>query len=80
MMNWNNFNSELFYGPLGRFPAALFVVASIWSVFWKGMSMWKASKNEQSKWFVALLIFNTVGVLDILYLAFFQKKGKKKKK
>jgi len=28
-------------------------------------------------WFIAIFIFNTVGILPIIYLAFFQKKATK---
>jgi hypothetical protein len=47
----------------------------IWEIVWKGIALWKAGRNNQMKWFVALLIFNTVGILPIVYLKFFQKKG-----
>lgn len=40
----------------------------IWSLFWKGLSLWHASRRGQEKWFVAILIVNTVGILEIIYL------------
>lgn len=51
----------------------IFVVISIWSLIWKGISMWKASKKNQLPWFIILLVFNTVGILDILYVYVFSK-------
>jgi hypothetical protein len=68
--------SELFYGPAGRFPSLIFAVLIIWSIFWKGISLWKSSRNNQKYWYVALLILNTLGIADLIYLAFFQKKRK----
>ncbi|MCL4397916.1 DUF5652 family protein [Patescibacteria group bacterium] len=46
----------------------------------KGIALWRAARNNQSYWFVALLIFNTVGILPLVYLAFFQKTQTSKKK
>ena len=46
----------------------------IWELIWKGIALWKSGRNNQLKWFVAILILNTVGILPILYIKFFQKK------
>jgi len=46
----------------------------IWSLGWKGTALWKAGRNNQPYWFVALLIVNTVGLLEIIYIVWFQKK------
>jgi len=35
--------------------------------------MWKSARNRQLAWFICLAIFNTVGILPILYLVFWQK-------
>jgi len=40
----------------------------VWSLFWKGCALWFASKNNQKWWFIALLIINTVGILEIVYI------------
>ncbi|OQA53108.1 MAG: hypothetical protein BWY43_00181 [candidate division WS2 bacterium ADurb.Bin280] len=40
----------------------------IWTLAWKGYALWKAAKNDSKPWFVALLIINTVGVLEIIYI------------
>jgi len=74
-----NLLNELFLGPIANLPKFLVVVFLIWSLFWKGTSLWKSSKNGQKYWFIALLIINTLGILEIIYLAFFQKKAKAKK-
>lgn len=46
----------------------------IWEAVWKGIALWKAGRNNQLKWFIAILVLNTVGILPIIYLKFFQKK------
>ena len=54
----------------------LFVILLIWETVWKGIALWKAAKETQKYWFIAILILNTVGILPILYIFVF-KKGKK---
>ena len=56
----------------------LFIPFLIWAGIWKGIGLWKSGRNNQMIWFIAMFIFNTAGILPILYLAFFQKKKKKK--
>lgn len=51
----------------------LFLVVSLWEGVWKGVALWKSGTNKQLAWFVCLFIFNTMGILPILYLLFFQK-------
>ncbi len=50
------------------------VLASIWSIVWKGIALWHASKNEQKSWYVVILILNTLGLLPIIYLIWFKPK------
>lgn len=47
-----------------------------WSLVWKGMALWKSARRAHKVWFVALLVTNTLGILDILYLYVFSKKSK----
>ncbi len=42
-----------------------------WSIVWKGMALWKAAHKEQKWWFIAFLVVNTLGVLEILYIYVF---------
>lgn len=46
----------------------------VWEAVWKGIGLWKSGRNNQLAWFIAMFIFNTAGILPIIYLAFFQKK------
>ena len=46
----------------------LFAVVTLWSIAWKGLALWRAAERRQKGWFVALLIINTVGILEIIYL------------
>ncbi len=45
-----------------------------WSTVWKGFALWKAAKNDSKNWFIALLVINTGGILEMLYIFVFSKK------
>jgi hypothetical protein len=50
----------------------------IWELIWKAIALWYSAKNKQIIWFIFCLVLNTVGILPIIYLAFFQKEGIKR--
>jgi len=54
-------------------PLWLLGIVLAWSLAWKGAALWKAAKNNSPIWFVALLVINTVGILEILYIFLFSK-------
>lgn len=53
---------------------AIVVALLAWSLFWKGFALWKSAQLSQKVWFVILLIANTAGILDIIYLYFVARK------
>jgi len=55
----------------------LFYLLIIWTIVWKGLALWHSARNRQTVWYVVLLIINTVGILEIIYLIFFRKKKDK---
>jgi len=70
------------YGPLfsPTIPDLKFVLIAvlIWTIFWKGLALWKAARGNQKYWFMGLLLVNSLGILEIIFLGFFQKKPKRK--
>jgi hypothetical protein len=52
----------------------LLYILSIWSLAWKGLALWRASQQSQRNWFVVILVLNTVGILDIIFLFRFSKR------
>ncbi|HEU6446863.1 MAG TPA: DUF5652 family protein [Verrucomicrobiae bacterium] len=52
----------------------LLVMIAIWDGVWKVIAMWKSARNNQLAWFICIVIFNTAGILPILYITLFQKK------
>jgi methionyl-tRNA synthetase len=64
------FVPEFLEGPLG---VVIIVVASVWSLVWKAVALYEAGKLRHKGWFTALFFINTLGVLEILYVAHFSK-------
>ena len=62
IMQFLNLNRPIFY----------MIIA--WSVIWKGIALWHSARNRQLAWYIALLIVNTIGILEIFYLFFYIKK------
>ncbi|MFO0882071.1 MAG: DUF5652 family protein [Candidatus Saccharimonadales bacterium] len=53
--------------------ALIFTIAIIWSLGWKGWALWRAARNEAKVWYIVLLLVNTLGLLEILYIFVFSK-------
>jgi methionyl-tRNA synthetase len=65
--------------PLGMMwlvPLGILVIflAVIWSVVWKALALWHAAREGDKVWFIILLLVNTLGILEILYIYVFSKK------
>lgn len=58
------------------FLAVLSLVILAWIVYWKAVALWAAAQNRQVIWFGVLLVIHTVGILEIIYLIFFEKEKK----
>ncbi len=55
-------------------PQLILIFALVlWSLPWKGVALWKAARNNQPGWFIALVVLNTAAILEITYLFFFQR-------
>jgi hypothetical protein len=66
-------------GPTIPFPQALLLyILLVWMVVWKGIALWRAAQSNQRNWFlvilVTMLIINTFGILEIIYLFRFAKR------
>jgi len=67
---------ELLLGAVSGWLLIVLVAFMIWDTVWKGIGLWKSGRNNQLAWFVCILIFNTIGILPIIYILFFQKRKK----
>jgi methionyl-tRNA synthetase len=53
----------------------IFGLLMVWSLVWKGIALWKAGNNKQLAWYICMFIFNTAGILEIIYIFGFSKKS-----
>lgn len=61
-------------GGMPIWQSLLLYVLSLWSVVWKGVALWRAVKQGQRNWFIVMLVLNTIGILELVYLFRFSKK------
>ena len=52
----------------------ILIIIVVWSLALKGVALWHAAGDREKYWFVAILVLNTVGILEIAYLFIFAKK------
>ncbi|SFK68110.1 hypothetical protein SAMN05216357_104213 [Porphyromonadaceae bacterium KH3CP3RA] len=50
------------------------VVLALFDAVMKVIAMWKSARNNHLVWFIFIAIFNTVGILPIVYLVLHRKK------
>ena len=62
---WSFINMPLFMSVFG--------LLMLWSLFWKGLGLWHSARRGEPWWFVAILLINTAGILEIVYLFGFAK-------
>ncbi len=52
----------------------IFGLIVAWMLTWKGLALWKAARLSHKWWFVIILLANTLGILEIIYLFFIARK------
>ena len=56
---------------LSQIPAELIpliAIIAVWNFVIKALALYRAGSLQQKGWFVALLLINTVGILELVYL------------
>lgn len=53
----------------------LIVVLALFDAVMKVIAMWKSARNNHLVWFIFLAIFNTIGILPIVYLVLNKQKA-----
>ena len=64
------------YEHFMNIPSFPFIVAFLpsllvlifWSLIWKGWALWIAARNGHKWWFIALLLVNSLAILEIIYI------------
>lgn len=57
--------------PMWSFPIIILIAA--WTLFWKGAALWQAARRKNGGWFILLLVINSLGILELIYLFGFAK-------
>ncbi|MEI7675386.1 MAG: DUF5652 family protein [Bacteroidales bacterium] len=57
-------------------PFILF--CAIWDSVWKFIGLWRAARNNDLLWFICIAVFNTLGILPIIYIILDKKKAANK--
>ena len=73
-MNYQQFLNVGGFSSMSPGFAVLFAILAVWSLVWKGIALWKSARNNQPIWYVVMLLVNTVGILEIIYIFFFSNK------
>ncbi len=48
----------------------------LWTLPWKGIALWKAARRGDQRWFVVLLILNTLAILELIYIFIVTRRSK----
>jgi len=82
-------NIDLFAYAFPGVSLWVIAIVVIWSLVWKGLALWKSARKQSLVWFIVILLVNTAGILEILYMFVFsemsnrrapQKKSVRKKR
>ena len=68
-IGFGNMGASMFFLSL-----IMFIILMIFVVLLKGYALWNAAKRGEVVWFIILLLVNTIGILDLVYLIFIVKK------
>ena len=52
-----------------------FLALIVWGLIWKALALWTAARRNEPWWFIVMLIVNTLGILEIVYLFVITKTG-----
>lgn len=52
---------------------SMLIFIIVWSIVWKAIALWQAARNNHKLWFIALIVINTLGILEIIYILFISK-------
>jgi hypothetical protein len=63
----DGFSNAIGFG-LPAIGLSFFFLLIVWSLIWKGLALWHAAQRKDAWWFVAFLVINTAGILEIIYL------------
>lgn len=73
-MDYSNSSLFPFFDSLSFIAIPVLILILIWVLVIKGIALWKSARNGDKWWFIALLLINTLGILELVYIIWFAKK------
>lgn len=72
---WHHSNTIVMETYIQNHPWVIALIACLGIIDYglKVYAMWYAARSRQTGWFVCLAIFNTIGILPLIYLNRFKK-------
>jgi hypothetical protein len=46
----------------------LVLLIVLWSLVWKGLTLWVTARRGDKLWFIVFLVLNTAGIGELIYL------------
>lgn len=77
VMNFGEILTSLGISP--EMFVVIIVFIGIWELVWNGLALWKSAQNRDKGWFIAMLLINDLGILEMLYYFVFSKKETQQK-
>jgi hypothetical protein len=59
------FTAQPMLWPLGWYFLS---IVAVWILVWKGIALWMAARNDSKIWFIIMVVLNTFGILEIIYI------------
>jgi len=53
---------------------ATIIILILWETTWKLIGLWKSARNDQIGWFMVIGLINSLGIIPLVYIGFFQRK------
>lgn len=72
-MNYPDFVPFPFMHSFGFFMLPILIAVLFWVIVIKGIALWKSARNSHKGWFIALLLVNSLGLLELVYILWFSK-------
>ncbi|MDR1729591.1 MAG: DUF5652 family protein [Prevotellaceae bacterium] len=57
-----------FYQEMSIWVLPVLISLVIWDMAWKLFGLWKSARNRHPVWFISIGLFNTAGILPIIYI------------
>lgn len=69
--------NETFFNPTNN-TLMIMLLVTLWSIPWKAIALWKAARRKDTLWFIILMLVNTIGLLEIMYIFIFSRNRSEK--